>query len=131
MQVKQLTKRVFHSPTLREDLQACCIKSKIEPKQVIRPVATWWNTVADMLKRALDLRKALDRLVDIDRHNSVAKTRLKRFKLKSDEWEFLHQLRPLLSVRRSENVFCRFADTYSGFSQGYGADVSFQGATSA
>lgn len=51
-----------------------------------------------MVKRALELRKALDKLVDMDRHNAVAKTRLRRFKLQPDEWELLVQLRPLLVV---------------------------------
>lgn len=52
-----------------------------------------------MVKRALELRKALDKLVELDRHNTVAKTRLRRFKLKTDEWDLLVQLQPLLVVR--------------------------------
>lgn len=94
--ITQLTKRIFHSPVLREDLNALCIKHKVPSKQVVRSVPTRWNSVAEMVKRALELRKALDKLVDMDRHNAVAKTRLRRFKLQPDEWELLVQLRPLL-----------------------------------
>jgi hypothetical protein len=78
-----------------------CIKLKIPPKQVVRSVPTHWNSVAEMVKCALEIRKALDKLVDMERHNVVAKTRLRRFKLKSEEWELLVQLRPLLVVRHS------------------------------
>ena len=75
------------------------MKLKIPSRQVIRSVPTRWNSVAEMVKRALELRKALDKLVELDRHNTVAKTRLRRFKLKTDEWDLLVQLQPLLVVR--------------------------------
>lgn len=74
----------------------CCVRSKIEPKQIRRSVPTRWNSVADMLNSALDIRPALEKLVDLDRHNQVAKTRLRRFKLTPDEWKILTQLRPIL-----------------------------------
>ena len=51
-----------------------------------------------MLNSALNLRPALDKLVDLDRHNQVAKSRLQRLKLTADEWKLLTQLRPVLSV---------------------------------
>jgi hypothetical protein len=73
---------------------------------VVRSVPTRWNSVAETVKRALELRKAIDKLVDMDRHNAVAKTRLKRFKLKADEWELLVQLRPLLVVSDFQTNFC-------------------------
>ena len=51
-----------------------------------------------MVKRTLELCKALDKLVEMDWHNAVAKTHLRRFRLQPDEWELLVQLRPLLIV---------------------------------
>lgn len=51
-----------------------------------------------MLNSALDIHPALDKLVDLDRHNQVTKTRLRRLKLTADEWKLLMQLRPVLSV---------------------------------
>ena len=74
----------------------CCVRAKIETKQIRRSVPTRWNSVADMLNSALDIRPAPEKLVDLDRHNQVAKTRLRRFKLTLEEWKILTELRPIL-----------------------------------
>jgi hypothetical protein len=75
-----------------------CIKAKIEPKNVVRSVSTRWNSVAETLRRSLYLRPALEKLIAIERHNTAKSARLKRFKLKKDEWELLTQLEPILLV---------------------------------
>ena len=62
----KLAKRVFHSSLLRDDLAACCVRVKVEPKLIKRSVSTCWNLVAEMIESALHLRLALDRLVDMD-----------------------------------------------------------------
>jgi hypothetical protein len=93
-----LAKQIFHSPVLREDLVNCCIKSKVEPKQIKRSVPTRWNSVAEMLNSALDIRPGLEKLVELDRHNIVSKTKLQQYKLTPDEWKLLTQLQPILSV---------------------------------
>jgi hypothetical protein len=63
-------------------------------------VATRWNSTAELLARALELRKALNMLVNFEQHNRARSARLQRFKLSSDEWELLEQLWPLLEVRQ-------------------------------
>jgi hypothetical protein len=51
-----------------------------------------------MLNSALDIRSGLEKVVDLERHNQVAKTSLRRHKLSANEWKLLTQLRPILSV---------------------------------
>ena len=51
-----------------------------------------------MINSAIYLRPALDKLVKMDHHNNVAKTRLRHLKLMKQEWEILSQLQPILSV---------------------------------
>ena len=94
----KLAKRIFHNSLLREDLAASCIHAKVEPKLIKRSVPTRWNSVAEMIKLALHLRTPLDRLVEMDRHNTVAKTRLRKLKILPKEWEVLSQLTKILSV---------------------------------
>jgi hypothetical protein len=52
-----------------------------------------------MLSSAIYLREPLDALVMIDKHNTSAKTALRRLKLSKKEWEILVDLEPLLAVR--------------------------------
>jgi hypothetical protein len=52
-QLTKLTKRIFNSPVLCEDLAESCIKARIEPKNVVRSVPTHWNLIAEMLSRSL------------------------------------------------------------------------------
>ena len=99
----KLAKRVFHSSLLRQDLAACCARVKVESKLIKRSVPTRWNSVAEMIESALHLRAALDRLVDMDRHNTVAKTRLRKLKILTQEWEVLSQLTKILSVCNLDN----------------------------
>lgn len=101
----KLAKRIAHSSLLRDDLAACCTRAKIEPKLIKRSVATRWNSVAEMVASALYLRTPLDKLVEMDRHNSVAKTRLRKLKISPKEWEILSQLIKVLSVCNSFNSF--------------------------
>ena len=101
----KLAKRIFHSPLLREDLSMCCTRMKVEPKLIQRSVPTRWNSVDEMIESALHLRSALDRLVEMDRHNTVAKTRLRKLKIMAKEWEVLSQLTQIISVRNSDHFY--------------------------
>ena len=101
----KLAKRVFNTPLLREDLAACCARVKVESKLIKKSVSTRWNTVAEMIESALHLRAALDRLVEMDRHNTVAKTRLRKLKILPQEWEVLSQLTKILSVCDSDHCW--------------------------
>lgn len=98
LKITKLAKRIFHSSLLRDDLASCCTRSKIEPKLIKRSVPTRWNSVAEMLNSALDIPGGLEKLVDLECHNQVAKTSLRRHKLNANEWKLLTQLRPILLV---------------------------------
>jgi hypothetical protein len=65
---------------------------------MIRAVSTRWNTTAELIGRAKDLRLALNLLVNMEQHNKSRGVRLKRFQLSTQEWELLLQLYPLLDV---------------------------------
>ena len=94
----KLAKRIFHSPLLRDDLSACCTRMHVDSKLIKRSVPTRWNSIAEMIESALHLRSALDRLVEMDWHNTVAKTCLQKLKILQKEWEILSQLTVIFSV---------------------------------
>lgn len=71
---------------------------------MVRDVATRWNSTAELLARALQLRKALTLLVGFEQHNRARSSRLQRFKLSSDEWQLIEQLQPLLQVSRYHTI---------------------------
>jgi len=97
-QLRNLAKQIFNSPTIRADLEAACIKSKIKPLLMVRDIATRWNSTAELLGRALQLREALNLLVISEQHNRPRSARLKRFQLSKQEWDLLNKLFPLLEV---------------------------------
>ena len=97
-QLRNLGKRIFNSPTIRADLESACVKSKIQPRLMVRDVATRWNSTAELLERALQLREALNLLVISEHHNRPRSARLKRFQLSKAEWDLLDKLFPLLEV---------------------------------
>jgi len=66
---------------------------------MVRDVATRWNSTAELLERALQLREALSLLVISEQHNRPRSACLKRFQLSKNEWELLEKLFPLLEVR--------------------------------
>ena len=98
IQLRNLSKRIHNSPTLRADLEATCVKSKIKPMQMVRDVATRWNSTAMMLGRALQMREAINLLVISEHHNRPRSVRLRHFQLSKAEWDLLDKLYPLLEV---------------------------------
>lgn len=80
---------------LTDDLAKCCAHVKTEPKKLARPVATRWNSIAEASARAIDIRPALDRLVELDCYNT-RNMWLKPLKLSAVEWTVLTQLRKVL-----------------------------------
>jgi hypothetical protein len=83
---------------MRSNLEAACIKSKIKPVLMVHDVATRWNSTAELLERALQLREAINLFVISEQHNRLWSARLKRFQLSKPEWELLDRLFPLLEV---------------------------------
>ena len=62
-------------------------------------VPTRWNSIAELVQRALELGPALKILVVKVEHNKPGRgVRLKRFQLSSEEWKLLSELSPLLDV---------------------------------
>ena len=97
-QLRNLARRICNSPTIRADLKLACEKAKIEPKLMIRDVATRWNSTIAMINRALELQEALSILVSMESHNQPHTAQLQRFQLSRQEWFFLKQIKPLLDV---------------------------------
>ena len=65
---------------------------------LLRSVSTRWNSVAEMLGRALILRPVISDLCMLKQFNKRGGARLRRFDLDDDEWLLLEQLNPLLDV---------------------------------
>jgi hypothetical protein len=98
-QITNLSKKVFHSAVIREELYRLCSAKKVKEQVLLRSVSTRWNSVAEMLGRALGLRSVIPDLCDLKQFNKRTGARLHRFNLDMDEWELLEQLFPLLDVR--------------------------------
>jgi hypothetical protein len=81
---------------------------------MIRAVSTRWNTTAELIGRAKDLRLALNLLVNMEQHNKSRGVRLKRFQLSTQEWDLLLQLYPLLDVSTIELSPCANASLPAG-----------------
>ena len=97
-QLRNLAKQIFNSPTIRADLKIACVRTKNKPLLMVCDVATRWNSTAELVDRALLLRKALNLLVDFEQHNKLRSARLKRCQLTRQEWELLEKLFPMLEV---------------------------------
>ena len=115
-QLRNLGKRIFNSPTIRADLESACVKIKIQPRLMVRDVAMRWNSTAELLERALQLREALNLLVISEHHNRPRSARLKRFQLSKAEWDLLDKLFPLLEVSIAICPWCfNFWCVFVGF----------------
>ena len=98
LQLVELAKKVFHSPNLRDELRLCCEKVGIKPKQLKRSVATRWNTLAEVIERALYLRPAIDKFVLLSKFEKMGQRGPRRYQLSPSEWDILIQLEDMLSV---------------------------------
>ena len=65
-----------------------------------RAVPTRWNSLAEAISRALELRKAIDALVRLGKYDKPAKSGgLRHFRLNEEEWQILVQLEHILQVQ--------------------------------
>lgn len=96
-QLRKIGNKFRNTSSLQLELEQACRDTDLEPKEMIRPVDTRWNTYADVIPRALDLRPALDRLMSQSKHNK-GKGSLGKLKLSSVEWSLLQKLMPMLQV---------------------------------
>lgn len=65
---------------------------------MVRHVATRWNSLADAIGRAIELRPAIDKLLGLTKYDKPGKAGLRRYKLSDEEWKILIALYPLLEV---------------------------------
>lgn len=82
---------------LQAELAEACAQTNIEPKKMIRPVDTRWNTMCDVIERVLYLKPALCRLCSQKKHSKGIKN-LAALALKETEWGLLELLMPMLKV---------------------------------
>jgi hypothetical protein len=107
VQITNLSKKVFHSPSIRHELAKLCtanldsdgIAAPIKQQVLLRSVPTRWNSVAETIGRALILQPVLSDLCDMSQFNKRDGVRLRRFIIADDEWGLLNELWPLLDVR--------------------------------
>ncbi|KAF9013827.1 hypothetical protein BDZ89DRAFT_923691, partial [Hymenopellis radicata] len=91
--------RCARKKTLQSLLGDLCEEEGLKVRKMIKRVATRWNTMHGVVKRALKLRPALDRLVMLPECNQgEAKTHLKRLRLTDAEWSLFSNLLPVLRL---------------------------------
>lgn len=101
----QLSRKVWNSPAIRSELTNLAAEAELDSEVLVRAVKTRWNTVTEVLKRALVMREVLAELCDKAQFNKRSGARLRRYLLADEEWEVLEHLWRLLDVRRS-SVLC-------------------------
>lgn len=94
-----------NSELLQDELARACQEKKTPVKKMIRPVDTRWNTMSEVIDRALELRPALDFLLGQTKHKM--KKKLTHLRLSPDEWELLEELKPMLRVC---SLFCCYVN---------------------
>lgn len=94
----KLSNKVWNSPLVRAELSRLAADADLNSEVLVRSVKTRWNTVAEVLERALEMKEVLSDLCDMVQFNKAGGVRLRRFMLSEDEWEILAQLHQLLDV---------------------------------
>ena len=96
----RLSTKVWHSPQVREELAQLAGDADLNSETLVRAVRTRWNTVTEVLERALDMRGVLTDLCKNPRFNKTKDRgmRLRRFLLSNKEWKVIEELHRLLDV---------------------------------
>ena len=89
-QLQNLAKRIVNNPTICANLKTACKKSNIVPLLMVWDVATYWNSVVEMMRQVLKLHEALNLLVILEYHNRPHSARLKHFQLTKSEWDLVN-----------------------------------------
>lgn len=99
----KLGQRCAHKGPLQKALKLYCKLRNIPPLKMVKRVATRWNTMYNVVDRAIKLRKALNSLCRSPELNVGRPTkRLKRYLLSDDEWSILEAMLPVLAVSSLE-----------------------------
>ena len=89
--LRNLVVGVRASPQRREEFVRQCKATKILPKELVVDVRTRWNSTHEMIERALELRKPLDKTARLY-------TDLSKYKLEDKEWEPLEDIRKFFGI---------------------------------
>ena len=84
---------------VRAELSRLAADAELNSEVLVHSVKTRWNTVVEVLERALEMKDVLADLCDMVQFNRPGSVRLRRFMLTDTEWEILAQLHQLLDVR--------------------------------
>ncbi|KAJ3818976.1 hypothetical protein F5878DRAFT_547295 [Lentinula raphanica] len=95
--LRKLGKKIRNSSVLQSELAEACKSEHIQVKQMIRPIDICWNTLCDVIERALDLRRALEHLLSQGKHK-LGKKPLAAWRLTSEEWKLLDDILPMFKV---------------------------------
>jgi hypothetical protein len=49
-QLRNLTKQIFNSPTIRADLEIACVWTKTKPLLTVHDISTRWNSTAELIE---------------------------------------------------------------------------------
>lgn len=97
-QILQLSRKVWNSPTVRAELSKLSADANLNSDVLVRSVKTRWNTVTEVLARALDMRAVLGDLCDMVQFNKPRGVRLRQYILSDEEWTTIEQIYGLLDV---------------------------------
>ena len=96
-------------------MEAICKSHDIVPQVLVRSVPTRWNSVTEMIERAVKLWPVISELCKLPEFNKRTGIRLRRFILSDEEWVLLESVQPLLSVC-SLSFFCFVCSRVCAFS---------------
>ncbi|PPQ88236.1 hypothetical protein CVT25_005286 [Psilocybe cyanescens] len=100
IKLRKFSYAIIHSTTLLLPEWFLTLKdTKLDERMMPRDVSTRWNSTYDMLKFAIDYRKAIDRLMG-DKNLG-----LRQYELSDDEWEIAKQLSLLLMIFKEATLF--------------------------
>jgi hypothetical protein len=92
-QLRQLSFAVVRSTTIALPAwRRCCEKNNLKTKLIPRDVVTRWNSTHDMMKFALQYRKAIDAIT------ADKSLKLRKFELDDDDWVIVEDLVSILEV---------------------------------
>lgn len=94
----KLSRKVWNSPTIRAELAKLSHDAELDCEVLVRSVKTRWNTVTEVLERALKMRAVLSDLCDMVQFNKPRGVRLRQFILGDEEWTILQQVHSMLDV---------------------------------
>ena len=97
----KLSNKVWNNPHIRAALAELAHEARMNSEVLVRAVQTRWNTVTEVLERAITMRDVLGALCDKNAFNSTKSggVQLRRYTISDDKWDILIQLHQLLHVR--------------------------------